>query len=625
MTEERARNDHPFWSYRLGLLPTPGQRYLNWRHKRCRRHVRGRDVLDVPSGEGLGLRYLSNARSITCLDYDAKAVETAGKQVANVKETVCASMTSMPMADACFDTVVSLEGLEHVDKHDGVRFLSEVWRVLRPGGELLLSCPVSVDGRHSGNAFHFHEWRADDLRRVLDIGFDVLEFTEEKAFNSVIWCRARKQERKASDGNWETAFSTLCDADVRSAMSRFECWLSGHLTEVGAPLHATGGRSLMPTCFAILAAESIGALNRHSAIRPQLAEYIQSHQDSASGLFSPGEICRKDLTSHSATYLRLQATYFALHALDALGASPRNGIEFANELCDQSYLRGWLDGGPWKNPWMHSNNIMFALTLLERRARLESDPSAMDAFDAVLEYLDRRQDPESGLWQPDDERDVRNAVYAAYHFFPYYFWRGHPIRHVDRIIDSTLSIQRPDGLFTQGGGACEDLDGVHTLVLMSEVSDYRADDVQRSLERCFWRLLQIQNSDDGFWNYPERRGKQSWKRRLAERMFGGRALPTRFSERLASKPVDWCYSGWKRLSCPTGASDMWAAWFRPLALKLISDRYSGVLPLIEGGRYRRIPGLGWHDSTRIEETSPRSNGKGNKGNGLGTPIASGAS
>lgn len=54
-------------------------------------------------------------------------------------DVICPS-TSIPLKDASFDTVFSTQVLEHVEDHG--KMLSEAFRLLRPGGNLILSCPM---------------------------------------------------------------------------------------------------------------------------------------------------------------------------------------------------------------------------------------------------------------------------------------------------------------------------------------------------------------------------------------------------------------------------------------------------------------------------------------------------
>jgi hypothetical protein len=170
---------------------------------------------------------------------------------------------------------------------------------------------------------------------------------------------------------------------------------------------------------------------------------------------------------------------------------------------------------------------------------------------------------------------------------------------VRAIIDHTLSLQHSDGLFNPegGGGACHDLDAVDILVKFSMLTDYRASDVRRALDRAYHALWRTQNPDGGFCErfWPP---QPSLKRRVGEalgldRLFG--------RQRDYSEPV-FRYSGWKKMECKVTDSNIWASWFRPLALALISVRYPGEYLELGRWTFRRLPGLGWHDPERILST-----------------------
>jgi SAM-dependent methyltransferase len=51
------------------------------------------------------------------------------------------SLTALPFADASFDRVLCLDVLEHLTFADQPRALAELFRVVRPGGELLVTVP----------------------------------------------------------------------------------------------------------------------------------------------------------------------------------------------------------------------------------------------------------------------------------------------------------------------------------------------------------------------------------------------------------------------------------------------------------------------------------------------------
>lgn len=94
----------------------------------------GRDVLEVGCGTGRLLgRIAPLARSAVGLDLSTGMLEAA---VARGLCCVHGDATALPFADASFDTVYSFKVLAHVREIE--RALSEVSRVLRPGGRAFL-------------------------------------------------------------------------------------------------------------------------------------------------------------------------------------------------------------------------------------------------------------------------------------------------------------------------------------------------------------------------------------------------------------------------------------------------------------------------------------------------------
>ncbi|MFP2905087.1 class I SAM-dependent methyltransferase [Pyxidicoccus sp. 3LFB2] len=91
-------------------------------------------VLEVGTGTGLALPgYPETVTSVTAIDVDAEALERARKRRPGA-ELVHASVEDLPFPDASFDVVVS--SLVFCSVEAPARALTEVFRVLRPGGEL---------------------------------------------------------------------------------------------------------------------------------------------------------------------------------------------------------------------------------------------------------------------------------------------------------------------------------------------------------------------------------------------------------------------------------------------------------------------------------------------------------
>lgn len=146
------------------------------------KHISGGRVLDVACGLGFGTILLSAvARKVYGVDVDQKTVHQAQRLTRTKTNIVIrkADAIKLTFGNNFFDTVVSFETIEHITHWQ--KFLSEVHRVLKPGGILLLSTPdrevtreILLDTSYR-NPFHIHEFTQQELLRVLKPFFWVKE------------------------------------------------------------------------------------------------------------------------------------------------------------------------------------------------------------------------------------------------------------------------------------------------------------------------------------------------------------------------------------------------------------------------------------------------------------------
>jgi SAM-dependent methyltransferase len=130
-------------------------------------------ALDVGCGDGRLTAEL-RAEEITAADVSVVALERARTRLPDAALVELEPDAPFPLDDAAFDLVLCAETIEHV--RDVQLFLSEIRRVLRPGGELALTTPAARPLGRPGDPLspHLRRFTRRSLGRVLgELGFEV--------------------------------------------------------------------------------------------------------------------------------------------------------------------------------------------------------------------------------------------------------------------------------------------------------------------------------------------------------------------------------------------------------------------------------------------------------------------
>jgi SAM-dependent methyltransferase len=117
-------------------------------------------VLDVGCGTGHSYELLAPRETV---GVDAAASVLAGQE----RETHVADMRRLPFADEAFASAIAVQSIEHVP--DGQRALTEIARVLAPGGVAVLITPNRLTfGRPDEiiDPYHYVEYDAGELREL---------------------------------------------------------------------------------------------------------------------------------------------------------------------------------------------------------------------------------------------------------------------------------------------------------------------------------------------------------------------------------------------------------------------------------------------------------------------------
>ena len=149
----------------------------------------GTTVIDVGCGAGRHsfeayrrganvIAFDQDAEELANVDTMLQAMGEAGEAPESAKaQVVVGDALALPYPDGSFDTVIASEILEHIPDDDGV--ISELIRVLRPGGTLAVTVPrwlpekicwLLSDDYHANEGGHIRIYKADELRAKLMAG-----------------------------------------------------------------------------------------------------------------------------------------------------------------------------------------------------------------------------------------------------------------------------------------------------------------------------------------------------------------------------------------------------------------------------------------------------------------------
>jgi GT2 family glycosyltransferase/SAM-dependent methyltransferase len=249
------------------------------RYLLARSLCRGLDVLDVASGEGYGCAFLAQtANSVVGVELDPTAVEHARASYTQKNLSfILGDARRLPLGDCSVDVVVSFETLEHFYEHN--LFVAEVRRVLRPGGQFIVSSPdrdVYSPAGQPPNPFHVHELAKAEFVELLQSVFENVALFGQRPLlgsalisdstivgeskDTTITFERRGDNRfEASEGLPRAVYLVAVASDRLTASIPNSLYIDSHTVEHEAPAAVDAGELNRLSC----ALSEAGAYARH--------------------------------------------------------------------------------------------------------------------------------------------------------------------------------------------------------------------------------------------------------------------------------------------------------------------------------------------------------------------------
>jgi ubiquinone/menaquinone biosynthesis C-methylase UbiE len=123
-------------------------------------------VLDLACGSGFGTKMLSaDAGRVVGVDNDREIIDQARNVYrASGLDFLAADVLNLPYESNSVDAVVAFEIIEHVPPND---LLTEINRVLKPGGVMCLSTPQNSLGHIPATSDHLREFSLEEIRAIV--------------------------------------------------------------------------------------------------------------------------------------------------------------------------------------------------------------------------------------------------------------------------------------------------------------------------------------------------------------------------------------------------------------------------------------------------------------------------
>lgn len=227
--------------------------------------------------------------------------------------------------------------------------------------------------------------------------------------------------------------------------------------------------------------ENLGA-TLTAAERVEWCDHINSFARHEFGCAADGAY--EDTLGHSP----LHANGMVIGALGVLGGRQAYPVQLYACFDRPDTIGPWLDSLDWSRAWRTSHLFWGGVHCFSF-----SERAGAAWLQAVFAWLEANLDPASGWWRESvPHADRHQALGGAAHLLPLFEHHGRRFPYPERVIDSVLALQLPDGRWLHPHDRTErvhamhylELDALYALALMRKLApDHRPDDIRSAARR----------------------------------------------------------------------------------------------------------------------------------------------
>lgn len=149
-------------------------------YRYAKRPAKGRSVLDIGCGSGYGAHMLSKKSAyVIGIDLWKEGIRYCHQKHGRKSSFLVTSGLNLPFKDNSFDFVTSFQVIEHIDPSSTLKYLTEIKRVLKNGGVVMISTPNKrlrlLLFQKPWNPDHKKEYDAKHLEKILEKVFEKVE------------------------------------------------------------------------------------------------------------------------------------------------------------------------------------------------------------------------------------------------------------------------------------------------------------------------------------------------------------------------------------------------------------------------------------------------------------------